>query len=49
MEFVEKMLFQNFFRGKYQFFQHFWGFRGIFPGKNVRKIGPRIFPWLSAT
>jgi hypothetical protein len=46
VEFVEKMIFQNFFRGKLQFSQHFffWGggeiFRGILPGKNVRKIGP---------
>jgi hypothetical protein len=39
-EFVEKMIFQNFFGGKLQFF---WEkiFRGIFRGKNVRKIGPR--------
>jgi hypothetical protein len=47
VEFVEKMIFQNIFRGKLQFFQpFFWGkffrgiFRRIFPGKNVRKIGP---------
>jgi hypothetical protein len=40
--------FSKLFPRKIQFFsQHFWGkifreiFRGIFPGKNVRKIGPR--------
>jgi hypothetical protein len=47
-EFIGKTIFQNFFLRKFQFFSHhFWGkifreiFRGIFPGKNVRKIGPR--------
>jgi hypothetical protein len=38
------MIFQNFFRGKFNFSQHFWGkiFCGIFPGKNARKIGPEL-------
>jgi hypothetical protein len=47
VEFLGKMIFQNFFRGKIHFFPtFFWEeiFRGIFPkilrGKNVQKIGP---------
>jgi hypothetical protein len=42
--------FSKLFPRKIQFFsQHFWGkiFRGIFPGKNVQKIGPWS-PWLMA-
>jgi hypothetical protein len=43
VEFVEKMIFQNFFRGKLQFSQHFLG--GKFSAefsleKNVLKICP---------
>jgi hypothetical protein len=45
-EFLGKSIFQNFFRGKFNSSQHLWGkifggiFPKIFPGKNVRKIGP---------
>jgi hypothetical protein len=44
--FLEKRFFKTFSAENSIFFQHFWGkifggiFRGIFPRKNVRKIGP---------
>jgi hypothetical protein len=44
-EFLGKQIFQNFFRGKFNFFPtFFWGnfLRGIFPGKMYEKIGPRL-------
>jgi hypothetical protein len=45
-EFLKKQFFKTFSAENSIFSQHFWGkifreiFRGIFPGKNVRKIGP---------
>jgi hypothetical protein len=46
-EFLGKMIFQNFFRGKFNFFPTFFGgkifpeiFRGIFPGKMYEKSVP---------
>jgi hypothetical protein len=47
-EFLGKMIFWNFFRGKFQFFPTFFGkkfsqnFPWNFPRKNVWKIGPWI-------
>jgi hypothetical protein len=47
--FLEKRFFKTFSAENLIFSQHFWGkifrenFRGIFPGKNVQKIGPRGF------
>jgi hypothetical protein len=47
--FLEKLFFETFFCHKFHFSQHFWGkiFCGIFPGKNVRKIGPYEFVKIS--
>jgi hypothetical protein len=45
VEFVAEMIFQNFFPRKIFIFPDIFGgkiFRGIFPGNNVQKIGPRL-------
>jgi hypothetical protein len=45
MEFLGETIFSKLFPKKNPIFRNiFWGniFRGIFPGKNVRKIGPRL-------
>jgi hypothetical protein len=51
--FLEKRVFVTFSAENSIFSQHFLGkifreiFRGIFPGKNVRKIGPWSSPWFA--